>query len=65
MNASKHGIRFWIGNAILAVALVTLFYIDALSERLGIWAMVAWMALAALGVYVLTSDKTGPAGLTD
>lgn len=65
MNASKHGINFWIGNAILAVALVALFYMDPLSEALGIWAMTLWMALAGAGVYFLTNGKGGPTGLPD
>lgn len=65
MNEIKHGRRFWIGNAILAVALIALFYMGPLSEGLGVWAMVLWMALAAAGVYFLMTDKSGDPGLPE
>jgi hypothetical protein len=65
MNGIKHGTRFWTGNAILAVGLVALFYMDPLSEILGVWAMVLWMALAGAGVFFLTTDKGGPTGMMD
>jgi hypothetical protein len=65
MNEIKHGTRFWIGNAILAVALISLFYMGPLSERLGIWAMVLWMILAAVGMYFLMTDKGGEPGLPE
>lgn len=58
-------IRFWTGNAILAGALGYLFFMDTLSELMGIWAMLIWMVLAAVGVYFLTSGKGGPPGMPD
>lgn len=65
MNEIKYGTRFWIGNAILAVALVSLFYMGPLSELIGVWGMVLWMALAAAGMYFLMTDKGGDPGLPD
>lgn len=65
MNEVKHGTRFWIGNTILALALISLFYMGPLSERLGVWAMVLWMMLAGVGVYFLMTDKGGEPGLPE
>lgn len=65
MNDMKQRHRFWIGNAILAGALVYLFYMDTLSELMGVWAMVVWMGIAGVGVYFLTTGKGGPTGMTD
>jgi hypothetical protein len=55
----QHGITFWIGNAVLVVAFICLFDMDALSEALGIWAMILWMVLAAVGFYLIYQDN-GP-----
>lgn len=65
MEHHKHGQRFWIGNAILALALAALFFMDDLSAHLGVWAMVLWMVIAGVGVSILTSDKGGPNGMPD
>ena len=58
MNTAKHKRNFWIGNGILAVAMLTLFFMGPLSERLGIWAAVIWMVLAGVGMALVMSDKT-------
>ena len=58
MNTTKHKRNFWIGNGILAVAMLTLFFMGPLSERLGIWAAVIWMVLAGVGMALVMSDKT-------
>ena len=58
MNASKHSRNFWIGNAVLALAMLMLLFMGPLSNALGIWAAVLWMVLAALGVTLVMSDKT-------
>lgn len=52
--------NFWIGNAILALAMLMLFFMGPLSEALGIWAAVLWMAVAAIGMALLMSDKSEP-----
>lgn len=61
MNSNKHQIRFWIrfwaGNAVLALAMLLLFFMGPLSDALGIWAAVLWMVLAAAGMGLLMSDK--------
>ena len=57
MKTGKHSHNFWIGNVVLAVAMLTLFFMGPLSDALGIWAAVLWMALAALGMALVMSDK--------
>ncbi|OYW39833.1 MAG: hypothetical protein B7Z35_02775 [Hydrogenophilales bacterium 12-61-10] len=57
MNTGKR--NFWLGNAVLTVAMLMLIFMGQLSDALGIWAAVLWMALAALGVWLLMSDKSG------
>lgn len=61
----KHGTRFRIGNAVLAAALLSLFYMGPLSQRLGVWAMVLWMGLAAVGMYFLVTDKGDEPGMPE
>jgi hypothetical protein len=58
MNTGKHGRNFWIGNGILAMAMLMLFFMGPLSDAFGIWAAVLWMVLAAVGMAFLMSDKT-------
>lgn len=55
----KQRLNFWLGNGLLAAALLTLFFLGPLSEALGIGAMVLWMALAGVGMYFIMQDK-GP-----
>lgn len=59
MNTGKRSRNFWIGNGILAVAMLTLLFMGPLSEAMGIWAAVLWMALAAVGMTLVMSDKSG------
>lgn len=58
LNTGKHKRNFWIGNGILAVAMLTLLFMGPLSEALGIWAALLWMVLAAVGMVLVMSDKT-------
>ncbi|WP_082708654.1 hypothetical protein [Thiobacillus denitrificans] len=57
MKTSKRSHNFWIGNGVLTVAMLTLFFMGTLSEALGIWAAVLWMVLAAVGMALVMSDK--------
>ncbi len=57
MNA-RHRRNFWLGNGVLAVAMLMMFFMGPLSDALGIWAAVIWMVLAASGVALIMSDKT-------
>ncbi|MHB1354016.1 MAG: hypothetical protein ACYC5S_09860 [Thiobacillus sp.] len=50
--------NFWLGNGVLAVAMLMMFFMGPFSDALGIWAAVIWMVLAALGVALIMSDKT-------
>lgn len=59
VNNPKHGPKFWIGNALLTLAFICLFFMATLSAYLGVWAMVLWMALAGGGFYLLTANR-GP-----
>lgn len=65
MNEVKHGARFWIGNGLLALALTSLLFMGPLSENLGVWAMILWMVLAAVGMYFLMTDKGGEPGMPE
>jgi hypothetical protein len=58
LNTDKHSHNFWIGNAVLALAMLLLLFMGPLSNALGIWAAVLWMALAAVGVALVMSDKS-------
>ena len=55
----QHTTNFWIGNTMLAIALIMLMFISSLWAMLGIWAMALWMGLAAAGIYLIMKDK-GP-----
>lgn len=59
MNPHKYGRNFWVGNAVLALAMLMLFFMGPLSDALGIWAAVLWMAVAAAGMTLVMSDKSG------
>lgn len=56
-------VRFWAGNAVLVVALVVMFNMGALSERFGMGAVVLWMALVAVGFYLILSGKEPPGSM--
>ncbi len=52
--------RFWLGNAVLAIAMVMLLFIGRLWEILGNSAMALWIAVVAVGAWLLLSDKNEP-----
>jgi len=58
LNTGKRSRNFWSGNAVLALAMLMLFFMGPLSNALGIWAAVLWMVLAAVGVGLIMSDKS-------
>jgi len=60
MVPPKHSRNFWIGNGLLALALLMLFFMGTISEALGLWAMALWMVLAALGIGFMMADKSDP-----
>jgi hypothetical protein len=57
--------RFRIGNAVLVVALIVLLNMGALSEHFGMGAVVLWMALTALGFYLILSGKEPPGSMPE
>jgi Na+/melibiose symporter-like transporter len=58
LNTGKHSRNFWIGNAVLVVAMLMMFFMGPLSDALGIWAAVLWMVVAAVGMGLIMSDKS-------
>jgi len=60
MNDSERARKFWLGNAVLAVALVLLLEMDRLWHALGVWAFALWAVVAGIGAYLLTVDKKTP-----
>jgi len=60
MNDSKHTRNFWLGNGVLAIALLVLLNLDALSQVMGFGAMILWIILAAVGAWLLMHGKSGP-----
>jgi low affinity Fe/Cu permease len=57
MLAKKHSRKFWAGNIILALSMAVLFFMGPLASWIGTWAMALWMGMAAVGFYLITSDK--------
>ena len=55
-------LRFWAGNAVLVLAVLVMLNMGALSERVGLGAVALWMALVALGFYLIMSGKEPPGG---
>jgi hypothetical protein len=49
--------RFILGNVILGLALILLFFIDRLWASLGGWAMGIWMVIAGVGMYLVMGEK--------
>lgn len=64
MSESKHGPKFWLGNALLTLSLVLLVFMGSLWSVLGNWAMGLWMVLAGVGMYLVTTDST-PSSMPD
>ncbi|WP_018934696.1 hypothetical protein [Thioalkalivibrio sp. ALJ24] len=56
-DSSGRPSNFAIGNILLAVAAVMLFFFVQLWELIGVVALLLWMALAAAGVYFIMKDK--------
>ncbi len=56
MNEEASKRNFWIGNALLVLALVILLNMGSLWEQLGAMAMVLWVVVAGLGGYFLMND---------
>lgn len=65
MQEPHHGPRFWIGNGLLAAALLALFFLGTLWEHLGVGAMLLWMGLAGLGMYFVMTDKGAGSTMPD
>ena len=65
MNMEPQKTRFWAGNAVLAVAVIVLLNMGALSERYGMGAVIFWMALVAVGFYLIMSGKEPPGSMPE
>ncbi len=62
MNDEKPTSKFWLGNGVMAVAMVMLLFMGKLWESMGAAAMGLWITVVALGVYLLMSDKGTSSG---
>lgn len=60
MNDFPRTPNFWLGNVLLVVALLVLLKLDTLSRYMGFGAMVLWVALVVVGVWLLMNDKGKP-----
>jgi len=65
MNDPHHTASFWLGNALLGLALVMLMFLGNLWEMLGSLAMALWLGLAGAGMYLVTRDKGPGSNLPD
>ncbi|HRH81718.1 MAG TPA: hypothetical protein PLW81_11795 [Thiobacillaceae bacterium] len=65
MNNAKRSPKFWLGNALLAVSLILLFFLGSLWSMLGNWAMGLWMILAGVGMYLVTTDSGASSSMPD
>jgi hypothetical protein len=65
VNDPQHPASFWLGNALLGLALVMLIFLGSLWESLGVWTMALWMGLAAAGMYLVTKDKGPSSNMPD
>lgn len=57
MLEKKRSRKFWAGNIILALSMAVLFFMGPLATWIGTWAMALWMGLAAIGFYLITTEK--------
>ncbi len=60
MQEPERGPNFVVGNVILAISLVMLFYMGALWEHLGVGALLLWALLAGVGMYFILAEKRNP-----
>jgi hypothetical protein len=44
---------FWLGNALLAIAMIMLLFMGSAWESMGVAAMVVWIGLVGMGVYLV------------
>ncbi len=57
MEDPKKSRNFWLGNALLGLALVILLFMERLWQIMGVGAMVLWVVVAAIGAYFLMKDR--------
>jgi len=65
MKHDKRKRKFWMGNGVLALAMVMLLFMGPLSSLLGIWAVAIWMGLAGAGVALLMSGQADEPPMPD
>jgi uncharacterized membrane protein YraQ (UPF0718 family) len=58
MKHEERGANFWMGNALLGMAMIMLLYMGYLWELMGIMAMGLWIATVIVGAYLLMSNKS-------
>lgn len=65
MQDNEHGMNFWLGNAVLVLALVMLLEMGTMWQRLGPIAFLLWAAVAGLGAWLVMSDQRRPPNFPD
>lgn len=60
MNELPRSKNFWLGNAVLALALLFLLELDTISAVIGFNAMIIWIGLVVAGAWLLMTDKSSP-----
>lgn len=65
MQDPHHTPLFWLGNALLGLALVALIFLGKLWEIFGVGAMVLWMLMAGVGMYLVTRDNGPSSNMPD
>lgn len=60
MNEPEKGPNFVLGNIILGIALVMLFFMGTLWQYLGAGALALWVVLAGVGMYFVMNEKSNP-----
>lgn len=57
MNDQENRKYFWLGNMVLAIALLMLLNLNSLWEQMGAAAMVLWAVVAVVGAYLLMKER--------
>ena len=60
MNDDKPTTKFWLGNGVMALAMLMLLFMGQLWASMGVMAMVLWAVVVGVGVYLLMADKNEP-----
>ncbi|MBS4097033.1 MAG: hypothetical protein KGZ83_09395 [Sulfuricella sp.] len=60
MNEPEKGPNFVLGNIILSICLIMLFFMGSIWQYLGVGALALWVVLAGVGMYFVMNEKSNP-----